>query len=430
MTGDKSSSALHKLVFSIAVSPLTPQDERALQVVLADFLACVQGAPAVRSEGESLLPAGGEHNFDRLVTELAVNSCLRDRDDIDWRASVHPGSIIWPVVMAIGVQQNVEGRVMLQAAAAGYRAISALAQMLGPAHAARYHPTGVAGAFGAAMAAGIMFGLEPDQLVAAAAHSISASGGLGQAVIERSSSMVFHRVGATNIGVLAAQYASRGLAGSDQVLEGARGAFAILGGGTVASARELDIDPAGVSVRIYPVNGFAQGAVERAAQLGALAAGSSGSTRSRPIIVQLSSSVIPAVTGKVGGDWWDIRSAVAAAFSSGDAFNLAMTPEARVLRDLVHVRAADMPAGYCTVGVGNPEASESAPIPPPGQQIGSPATRRLLNAKWARLLETPNAGDALLQAAAAIFLRGGPEARQVLSGCSSDAKKRSENVSK
>lgn len=422
---------LNELVELVTETELDEPDERALTLALADFLACVAATPppAVSVRVRVRAPARG---LDEVVADLAVRSCLADRDDLDWRGSVHPGSIVWPVALALAADRQVGGSALLAAAAAGYRATTALAQLLGPAHAARYHPTAVAGTFGAAVTAGLLLGLGQHELVAAGAHAISAAGGLGQAALERSRSMVFHRVAATSTGMQAARFAAHGFSGSRHILDGPRGAIAVLGGGTATvpspSLTALGVAPSGISVRIFPVNGFVQAVVALAAAAGAQARSQGGGE----IEVEIAEGIVPAVSGEHGGRWWDIRSAVAAAYCSGDPFELSMTPDALALRDRITVRAAKIPAGYgrlrvvgmtssdrpleaATNGVGStPEQAKAASTPPPGFDIGSETTRALLATKWARMLGDPNAHERLLRDATMVLSEGGGRVHQAL----------------
>lgn len=429
---------LDDLVALVTATEFDAGDERALTLVLADFLACVEASfESEKSTGARFGDTAS--GLDEVVSELAVRSCLGDRDDIDWRGTVHPGSIVWPVALALASDLDADGPTLLAAAVAGYRATTALAQLLGSAHAARYHPTGVAGAFGAAVTAGTLLRLEHDELVAASAHAVSAAGGLGQAALERSRSMVFHRVAATSTGLHAARFAARGFSGSRHVLDGPRGAFSILGGGATTSGSstlgELDLAPSGISVRIFPVNGFVQAVVALAAAAGVQARNLGGRRASDDgrsdshleIEVGITAGVIPAVSGEHGGDWWDIRSAVASAYLSGDPFDLALSPDARALRHRVIVRAAELPVGYGQLRIGAVARMSAAPVddapredassavtPPPGLDIGSEATRSLLATKWSRMLSDPGAPQRLVGEASALLSEGGDRVPQAL----------------
>jgi len=443
MTRGRASFELEQLVTLVTETSLESADESALRFVLGDFLACI-AAESGTNERADTSPRYSAVGVDGVVSALTVRSCLGDRDDIDWRGLVHPGSIVWPVALALSADRDASGPALLAAAAAGYRATTALAQLLGPKHSARHHPTAVAGAFGAAITAGLLFELGRDELVAAAAHAISAAGGLGQASLERSRSMVFHRVAATSTGLHAARFAAQGFSGSRHVLDGPRGAIAILGAGAEAvdsrALTELDLAPSGISVRIYPVNGFVQAAVGLSADEG-LRARDQESSAARDdasasgvdqIVVEIAPGAVALVSGEYGGDWWDVRSAVAAAYLSGDPFDLAMTPGARALRARVSVSAADLPVGYGRLRItgasaggaslaGHAGAGESvhrdatgSATPPPGLDIGSQATSAMLAQKWNRLLGESGAAEQLHFEASAVLTEGGERARRVL----------------
>ncbi len=428
MTRGGASFELEQLVALVTETRLESADESALQLVLGDFLACIaaESKPNKRADTSRRYRAAG---VDGVVSELTVRSCLGDRDDIDWRGLVHPGSIVWPIALALSADRDSSGPALLMAAAAGYRATTALAQLLGPKHAARHHPTAVAGAFGAAITAGLLFELGRDELVAAAAHAISAAGGLGQASLERSRSMVFHRVAATSTGLHAARFAAQGFSGSRHVLDGPRGAIAILGAGAEAvdsrAATELDLAPSGISVRIYPVNGFVQAAVGLAADAGVRARhqecsapqGNASTSDVDAIVVEIAGGAVALVNGEYGGDWWDVRLAVAAAYLSGDPFDLAVTPDARALRSRVSVSAADLPAGYGRLRITGDSVHRDATgsaTPPPGVDVGSQITSAMLAQKWNRLLGESGAAERLQADASAVLSKGGAHACRVL----------------
>src|ERR1700694_2675942 len=80
----------------------------------------------------------------------AAAACQLDRDDIHWGSMTHPGSIIWPTALDIGLRTDAEGAAVLRAAILGYEVRTRLAQTLAPSHRRDWHATATAGTVGAA----------------------------------------------------------------------------------------------------------------------------------------------------------------------------------------------------------------------------------------------------------------------------------------
>src|SRR5581483_10178547 len=190
-----------------------PQAElrRAAGRALFDFAAC---ATAGRVALAGFEPAG------EPALSAAVSHAL-DRDDLHWPSLTHPGSIVWPVVLALGPERR------LIAAAAGYETTARLALAVGVSHRRYWHATATAGTIGAAVAAALALGLDEDGVAGAAGHAISVASGSIQCVLERSRTVVFHRAHAAVTGLNAARAAAAGLGATRLGLEAERGFFEI-----------------------------------------------------------------------------------------------------------------------------------------------------------------------------------------------------------
>jgi hypothetical protein len=362
-------------------------------VLLADLLACVAASGAwqgTRPVGQ-VFDFSGDGTCGRVAT-LALRAHSRDLDDIFWPAGTHIGSIVWPVALALGAEIGARGAQILRAARTGYQVAGDTALLLGPAHAARWHATATAGAVGSAAAAAVLLKLDAETTIAACGHAAAMAGGVGQSVAERSATAAFHRASAAVTGILAARFARTGATAPARVLEGPRGLLALVAPDT-PGLRESPADVlASTSVRVFPVNGFSQGAVWLAAQLRRALDNTSGirdsqTAKLRSIVVEVAPPVASATTGEVGGDWWDMRGAVAAAWASGDAFRLERTADSIDLRDAVRVVATAPDVGVTRVAVeladGETRAERAAV--PPGHQPDSPDSLRLLRQKWDEL---------------------------------------------
>ncbi|GAA4457468.1 MmgE/PrpD family protein [Phytohabitans houttuyneae] len=271
-----------------------PVDRDRARLLLADHLACVAATDA-----PPLAPAAA----------LAVRAHAGDRDDIFWPARIHPGSVVWPAILAAPV--TADGPVV-EAAAAGYEAAAVTATWLGDAYAARWHATATAGAAGAAAAAAVMLAgaRDPDAIAAAVGLALTTAGGIGQTMRERSPAAAWHRAAAALTGLEAARAAAWGMRPPAGVLDGPAGVGALLGaaGPPPAAAGALGQ----TAIRPYPVNGFAQSAVAAVLAL-----------RARVSTVDaLEASVAPAAASSDTTLWWDLAATVARAWVSSDPFHL------------------------------------------------------------------------------------------------------------
>jgi hypothetical protein len=373
---------------------------RVERLLLADFLACVEGADP------SLAPRGWSHDGTAgAAAALGVRAHVRDLDDIHWTTGVHPGSVVWPVALALGAEVAVDGDQVATAARAGYNCMAALARLLGPAHAQSWHATATCGALGAAAAAAVLLELTVEQRLWACGHAVAVAGGAGQALVERSRAAVFHRAACAVVGIQAARLAQANVASALQVLEGERGVMALL---HAEAAFDAEVNAAATlptaSVRLYPVNGFAQAAVALAAKLRQRAHADATS-----IVVEVSDFVAAATTGVPGGHWWDLRHAVAAAWSTGDPFDLEPTPQSAACRERVRVIAGSVGRGTTRLTVKTPQGVLHAQADsPPGLLLSDPRIGPDLKRKWNLLAMPSKMGARRAWESAAGFLSLGP----------------------
>lgn len=400
---------MYRLVENLFADPLRirpPGTAEAL--LLTDFLACVIAADVERTQD-----GWTKDGTSGYAANLAVRAHARDQDDVYWKAGIHPGSVVWPVVLAVGSEVEADGALAAAAARVGYSAMSVLATMLGPRHGRSWHVTATSGGIGAAAAAAVLLGLDPDQRFWACSHAVAVAGGVGQALVERSGTTAFHRAAAVVVGIQAARLAAAGLPSSIHALDGEQGLFASLG---QESDEVIDATAAGVlehtSVRLYPVNGLAQAAVELTAKL----RGRAGSGAVSSVVVEVSEATAAATTGTTGGDWWDLRAAVAAAWSSGDPFQLESAPDSATIRDRIDVRAGSVVPGATRVTVRAPgvvltEYTDS----PPGLALSDRGVPGLLQRKWERLAGGSARTVEELKDMAAAVLSDGPQLHDVVS---------------
>jgi 2-methylcitrate dehydratase PrpD len=310
---------------------------RAAGRALFDFAACAEaGRPAVAEfepAGEPALSAAAAH--------------VLDRDDLHWPSLTHPGSIVWPVVLALPPEQR------LLAAAAGYETTARLALALGAPHRRHWHVTSTAGTVGAAVAAAVALGLDEHGVTRAAGHAISVAGGSIQCVLERSRTIVFHRAHAAATGLAAARAAAAGLGATRDGLEAERGFFAASAPGSdpasvLAPRERLAIEE--LTFRFYAATGFAHAAIDAALELAPVDPNAVSS-----IEVRLAAAAAALAGGLEPRDaleaWWSAPLAVAAALLGRDPTE-PPSPDDPALRPLIaktRVVAHDEPSSTVAV---------------------------------------------------------------------------------
>lgn len=94
---------------------------------------------------------------------MGASAHATEMDDVTTESSLHPGAAVIPAVLCLARERGASGRSALEAIAAGYEVTIRIGNALGAAsaYARGFHPTGVAGAFGAAAAAAKLLGADP-----------------------------------------------------------------------------------------------------------------------------------------------------------------------------------------------------------------------------------------------------------------------------
>ena len=148
-----------------------------------------------------------------------------EMDDCTRASSLHPGVVVIPAAIAVAEEVGASPIAMLEAVVAGYEITMRVGAALDPASAYRrgFHPTGVAGVFGATIAAGRLFGLDATQLT----HALGIAGTMASGSLEYLSDGAWTKRlnpgWAGHAGIVAALLAAGGFTGPASVLEGRLG---------------------------------------------------------------------------------------------------------------------------------------------------------------------------------------------------------------
>jgi len=148
-----------------------------------------------------------------------------DFDDTHAAGSLHPGAPVIPASLAAGEMAGASGADVLAAIIAGYDVTCriALALPAGEHYDRGFHPTATCGAFGAAAAAGRVFGLDADGIAATLGTVLSQCAGSLQFLANGAWTKRFQVGWAAANGLVAATLVREGFKGAAEALEGRHG---------------------------------------------------------------------------------------------------------------------------------------------------------------------------------------------------------------
>ena len=181
-------------------------------------LGLAAGGSAVFGDGVRYTPAGAA-----LLNGALAHSL--DFDDTHAAGSLHPGAPVIPAALAAGEMAGASGADVLAAIVAGYEVTCriALALPAGAHYARGFHPTATCGVFGAAAAAGRVFGLSGAEIASAMGIALSQSAGSLQFLANGAWTKRFQVGWAAMSGLTAATLAREGFKGAAEALEGRAG---------------------------------------------------------------------------------------------------------------------------------------------------------------------------------------------------------------
>jgi 2-methylcitrate dehydratase PrpD len=144
-------------------------------------------------------------------------------DDVDEEALFHYAPPVMSAALAMAERVDADGRELLIAALVGCEMLNRLSRAVNPALRDRgYHTTPTCGVFGAAVAAGYLLHLSPEQMTSALGLAGAQASGLME-MYGPNMQKRFNPGPAARNGVTAAIMASMGFTGADTIFEGERG---------------------------------------------------------------------------------------------------------------------------------------------------------------------------------------------------------------
>lgn len=187
-----------------------------------------------------------------------------DYDDTHNWADCHISAVLVPCVLALGEKLKISGRRVIEAYTAGYEVAARIGIIGNPKimFGRGFHCTGVVGPFGAAVASGLLMGLNESELVNALGIAGSFGSGLMECIYYGSMTKRLHPGIASWHGMTAAALAKAGFTGPPTIIEGKKGYLSAFSG----DCSKLDLATEGLGsyfeilethVKIYAcVSGF------------------------------------------------------------------------------------------------------------------------------------------------------------------------------
>lgn len=316
----------------------SPEILKRLEVLLADFMICVASANRLNVR-DSLLTGDGAIG---LATRLASQSAFEDKDDLDWSAVNHPGSVVFAASFAIALSAPQFRKNFLQSALAGMRASASAAHFFGPGHRKRWHITATAGTFGATVAASAAIGLNPERATRALHLAGTNMGGLGQVSRELQGTPRFNRAAGAALGVAATFGAYEEIPAITNLWDGDRGLLEVFDlAASITDGTLLKDGISTVRVRTFPATGFIQSALLGVAQLG-----EQNQAPLKNLSVTVNAGVFPILSDPAKERWWNLQWNCAAAWASRDPMSLTPAPE---IEPLVTALGGDVPLGSALI---------------------------------------------------------------------------------
>ena len=181
-------------------------------------VSCLIGSPAKVGAANAVLANG------TLAHGL-------DYDDTLEEAIVHTGCCAGMTALSVGDEVGASGRSVLEAAIAGTEVLCKIGLVApGKFHARGFHPTAICSTFGAAAAAGKLYGLEPGQWSDAFGLCGSQSSGIIEYLADGTWTKRLHPGWSAHGGVIATLLAREGFRGPATVFEGQHGFYHAFGG--------------------------------------------------------------------------------------------------------------------------------------------------------------------------------------------------------
>ena len=271
---------LARFVVDLELKDVPPPAVEKAGLLVLDTLGCGLAAArydfgrAARATAERLGGPPESAVVGSRVRVAAANAALAnatlahglDFDDTREDAIVHTGSVAVTTSLAVGEATGASGRATLEAIVAGVEVMCRVGLAVpGKFHARHFHPTALAGTFGAAAAAGKLYALTEDELVHAFGICGSQASGIIEYLSDGSWTKRLHAGWAAHAGVVATLLGHAGFTGPETVFEGEHGFYRAFAGGVDEARLDELLGSAGIvweleqlTFKPYPCGSIAQ----------------------------------------------------------------------------------------------------------------------------------------------------------------------------
>ncbi|NBR27101.1 MAG: MmgE/PrpD family protein [Betaproteobacteria bacterium] len=146
-----------------------------------------------------------------------------EQDDLHNSSVLHPGTVVFPAVLAAAQAAGSSGREFIAAAVAGYECGVRVGEFLGRSHYRIFHTTGTAGKLAAAAGVAHILKLDADKMQHCLGSAGTMAAGLWEFLRDAADSKQLHTGKAAADGLMAACIARDGFTGARQIFEGKQG---------------------------------------------------------------------------------------------------------------------------------------------------------------------------------------------------------------
>ena len=146
-----------------------------------------------------------------------------EQDDLHNSSVLHPGTVVFPAVLAAAQQTGATGRDLIVASVAGYECGVRVGEFLGRSHYRIFHTTGTAGKLAAAAGTARLLALDADRVQHVLGSAGTMAAGLWEFLRDAADSKQLHTAKAAADGLMAAYIGRDGFTGAREILEGKQG---------------------------------------------------------------------------------------------------------------------------------------------------------------------------------------------------------------
>src|SRR6185369_9915482 len=146
-----------------------------------------------------------------------------EQDDLHNSSVLHPGTVVFPAVLAAAQAAGASGKHFIAAAVAGYECGVRVGEFLGRSHYKVFHTTGTAGKLAAAAGVARLLNLNAVQMQHCLGSAGTMAAGLWEFLRDAADSKQLHTAKAAADGLMAAYVARDGFTGALRIFEGKQG---------------------------------------------------------------------------------------------------------------------------------------------------------------------------------------------------------------